>query len=250
VSRFCSWATITLLLAVPTLRLVNEVNEKMTDSSRVTLSPASAVSSLSVRLNDEPLITAQEIQTKAVPLLAQLAPVPGEPLVVRGMAGRRDGSTQKVWTVAYRDVARDAASSDAAAEGTAPEELLQKLAETTYDADTGELLSASTLCDLAGRPYVVGSERARPLTEDEAVEEARLWLRKLGLWAGQSQASPVVFTPRKSSSGLWRVWLRGRETPKGPPLTILVGVSSQTEALVQATVVERAAFPSFYLPRR
>ena len=258
VSRFCSWATVTLLLAAPTLRLVNAVNERMANTSWATLSPASAVSAvrgLSAQLNGEPVFTADEIQKKAVPLLARLTSVPGEPEAIRGMAGRRDGSTQHLWTVEYRDAAsRDVASSDAVAEGTAPEELLHKLAEATYDADTGELTSASTLCDLTGRPYVVGSERARPLTANEAVAEARMWLPKLGLWgcsgqSGQSPPSPVVFAPQKTSSGQWRVWLRGRETLGGPQLTVLVAVSNQTEVLVQATVVERAAYPRFYLPR-
>jgi hypothetical protein len=233
---------------------MNAVNEKIANTSWATLSPASAVWALSCQREGEPVITAQVIQTKAVPLLARLVSVPGEPEVSRGMAGRRDGSTQNVWTVSYRDAAyRNVASSDAAAERTAPEEFLQKLAEATYDADTGELTRVSTLCDLSGRPFTVGAERARPLTENEAVEEARMWLRKLDLWdrsgqSGQYRQLPVVFAPQKSNR-VWRVWLWGRETPKGSPLTILVTLSSRTEAYMEATVVERAAFPSIYLPR-
>jgi hypothetical protein len=235
------------------VRLVNEVNERMANTSWATLSPASAVralSALSAQRNNEPVFTAQEIQNKAVPLLARLASVPGEPLVIRGMAGRRDGTTQHTWTVMYRDIA----SRDAGAEGTTPAQFSRNLADANYDADTGEFLSASTLCDLTGRPYAAGSERALPLTANEAVEEARMWLPKLGLsscqsgQAGQSRASPVVFAPQKSGSGLWRVWLQGRETPGGPPLTILVILSSETEAVVRAVAVERAAFPRFIYP--
>jgi hypothetical protein len=151
------------------------------------------------------------------------------------MAGRADGTTQHTWTVLYHPAASGGAALD--------------LAEADYDADTGELIRANTFCDLEGQPNVPGSERARLLTANDAVAEARAWLSKLGLWAGQTEASPVVFAPQKSSCGNWRVWLRGRETPGGPPLTVAVALNSRTEAYMEATIVERAALPSFYLPR-
>jgi hypothetical protein len=252
VSRFCTWATVTLLLAVPALRLLNGVSERAANTSWAALSPTNAVYALSARLNDEPVFTAQEIQMKAVPLLARLASVPGEPLVIRGMNGRTDGTTQREWAVVYCPIP----SPDAAAEGTASEPSSPSSpsspapAEVGYDADTGEMTCATTACDLDGQPYVPGSKREQPLTAREAVREARAWLRKLGLVAGQEEPSPVVSAPRKSASGMWRVWLQGRETPEGPKLTVLVTLSSKTEAMMRAVVVDRAAIPSLYLPRR
>jgi hypothetical protein len=228
-------ATVTLLLAVPAIRLTSEVNAQIAKTSRATLSPASAVSVLSARLSGGPVFTAPEIQKKAVPLLARLASMPGEPLVILGVAGRADGTTQHTWTVSYRI----SVSGDAALD----------LAEAEYDADTGELMRASTLCDLEGQPPVAGAERPRTLTAQAAIEEARAWLPKIGLWAAQSQAPPVVLASQKPSSGIWRVWLRGRETPGGPPLTVAISLSTKTGSLLQAAIVERAAFPSVYLPR-
>jgi hypothetical protein len=91
------------------------------------------------------------------------------------------------------------------------------------------------------------------VTENEAVEEARSWLPKLGLCdpSVQPDATPTVFPPQKTKSGRWWVWLHGRETLGGPLLTVLVSVSSGSENRIrmQAVIVERAAIPTLSLPR-
>jgi hypothetical protein len=104
VSLFCSLVTVTLLLAIPAARLVNEMNERIANTTSPTLTPASALTALFPGSNDEPVFTSDEIRNKAVPLLARLASVPGEPLVVRGVAGRADGTTQRTWSVWYSPV--------------------------------------------------------------------------------------------------------------------------------------------------
>jgi hypothetical protein len=50
--------------------------------------------------------------------------------------------------------------------------------------------------------------------------------------------------------GTWRVWLRARETFSGRVLTVMVILSNRRRARMQAVVMERAAFPLPYLPRR
>jgi hypothetical protein len=188
--------------------------------------------------------SAAEIQEKAMPLLARLDPGGKEVSVLRGMSGRADGSTQRLWCVVSRESPADALRN--ADDGPVPAKDLTGWAELHYDADTGALVYASSTPDPGAQTNLSPSG----LTEAEAVRVARGWMPKLGFCPEGETMSPAVFPPRKMPRGLWRVWLRGQETPQGPPLTVEVVVRSAGDELIRATVVERISYPGSHLPRR
>ncbi|MES2459099.1 MAG: hypothetical protein V4671_00850, partial [Armatimonadota bacterium] len=162
-----------------------------------------------VTLDSAPVFTAEAILEKAAPVMHGLAPGHGEIQVLQSVSGRADGSTQRLWCVIGRP-------AEAETGETAD---LADLAELRYDADTGDLIYASTTCDLNGHPYVPGRRPKSSVPEmgkvDEAVQTARAWLPKLGIVPSEKTA-PVVFTPQQTASGVCRVWLRGQEKPEGP----------------------------------
>jgi hypothetical protein len=134
------------------------------------------------------------------------------------------------------------------------------MAEVRYDADTGELVYASTMYPLHGTGTAADTESVPQniQTTREAVQAARAWVRKMGMTGGGnagSDAQPaVVFPPEKSKLGVWRVWLSVRETPEtpdtpdSPALTVEVVLKSQYDSLVRAVVVDRSALPFMHLP--
>jgi hypothetical protein len=233
VTSFCLLAMLGVLLVVPALRLIRQ--------------QTASYGAFSVRLNSDPAFTADAIRIEAAPVLAQLAPAHGHLEVIGGMGERPDGSAQRQWTVVCSSAPPRSNDFAPAAKGGG-------MAEVVYDGDTGELIHASAMCGLDGLPHDPTALRPRELTADEAVVEARAWLPKLGLAAvgkpGEPEVSPVHYTPQMSIVGTWRVWLRARETFNGPVVTVMVILSNRRRALMQAVVLERAAFPSPYLPRR
>jgi hypothetical protein len=200
--------------------------------------------------------TAAQIREKAGPLLTCLSAGREEVSVTAQTGGLCDGGTGREWCViSASHTSRSAPGCVGAHCDQCSAELSPEMAEVRYDGDTGGLIYASSTFGMHGQSPSVS--RA-PLTSSEAIEVARAWLPKLGLANAQKQrepgksrvSPPIVFPPQKSSAGLWRVWLRGQETPGGPPLTVQISLTDATGEFLFAAVVERAAAPMVYLPRR
>lgn len=228
-ARLCSVVTIIALAAVPTLRFLPGAAGRG-DAGFVMTAPGNG---------GRTVVTADNIREKAEPLLARMTAEPGEIFVTAGPGSGCDGETHHQWYVNSR-----ATSSRMPGDGDSTE-----LAEVRYDATTGGLIYACTAFGVPDRRTRSGGH---PLTAEEAVQVARRWLPKLGFVpSGNADAIPtVVFPPQRLPATQWRVWLRAKETPDGPDLTVQVAVTSSTGAFLFAAVVERAETPLVYLPRR
>ncbi len=215
-ARFFGFVTVVVVCSVPALRLLHPP-----------MAPPAAHG-----------FTVEEIRDRAAPVLAQMAPQFREISVTESLGGGAGAPSEREWCVS------GSAPNPAAGQETTV------LAEACFDADAGGLVRASAVYVLNDEPFLPENRRRPPsITGLQAVQVARTWMPKLGLAEGGARPR-VLFSPERSSQGIWQVWLQGQEAPNGPPLTVQFSVIAATGRMLSAVVVERAVEPRMYLPRR